>query len=210
MGMDSSMRFLLVAHVSAGVVALLSATLAIFSGKGKRFHLNAGTIYFWSMVGVFLTAIPMSMLTGNIFLFLIAVFSFYLAFAGRRFANNRSGIAESIDWIAVSLMLFSGVGMWVLAAWFFAQDNFLYIALIVFGLLALSLGHADLKAYRSRTVKGKERIARHLTNMLGGTIAVVTAVLVVNVQMEPVWVPWVLPTAVMTPVIVWWNGKVLN
>ena len=162
------------------------------------------------MVGVVLTAIPMSMLTGHIFLFLIAVFSFYLAFAGRRFANNRSGIAESIDWIAVSLMLFSGVGMWVLAAWFFAQDNLLYIALIVFGLLALSLGHADLKAYKSRTVKGKERIARHLTNMLGGTIAVVTAVLVVNVQMEPVWVPWVLPTAVMTPVIVWWNGKVLN
>jgi uncharacterized membrane protein YidH (DUF202 family) len=201
---------LLVIHVSAGVVTLLSAALAIFSGKGKRLHLNAGSIYFFCMLGVFLTAIPMSILTGNIFLFLIAVFSFYLAFAGRRFAKNRTGIAERIDWIAVSLMLLSGVGMWVLAAWYFVQDNSQFITLAVFGLLALILGYADFKAYRSKTAKGKERIARHLTNMLGGTIAVVTAVLVVNVQMEPVWVPWVLPTAIMTPVIVWWNRKVLN
>lgn len=201
---------LLAIHVSAGTVSLLSAALALFSGKGKRLHLNAGSIYFWGMLGVFLTAIPMSMLTGNIFLFLIAVFSFYLAFAGRRFAKNRTGLAERIDWIAVSLMLFSGVGMWGLAVWFFTQDNSQYIVLVVFGLLALILGYADFSAHKSKTTKGKERIARHLTNMLGGTIAVVTAVLVVNVQMEPVWVPWVLPTAVMTPVIVWWNRKVLN
>ncbi len=201
---------LLAIHVSAGTASLLSAALALFSGKGKRLHLNAGNIYFWGMLGVFLTAIPMSMLTGNIFLFLIAVFSFYLAFAGRRFAKNRTGLAERIDWIAVSLMLFSGVGMWGLAVWFFTQDNSQYIVLVVFGLLALILGYADFSAHKSKTAKGKERIARHLTNMLGGTIAVVTAVLVVNVQMEPVWVPWVLPTAVMTPVIVWWNRKVLN
>ena len=100
--------------------------------------------------------------------------------------------------------------MWVLAAWYFVQDNSQFITLAVFGLLALILGYADFKAYKSKTAKGKERIARHLTNMLGGTIAVVTAVLVVNVQMEPVWVPWVLSTAIMTPVIVWWNRKVLN
>ena len=204
------LTLLLAIHVSAGTVSLLSAALALFSGKGKRLHLNAGNIYFWGMLGVFLTAIPMSMLTGNIFLFLIAVFSFYLAFAGRRFAKNRTGLAERIDWIAVSLMLFSGMGMWGSAVWFFTQDNSQYIVLVVFGLLALILGYADFNAHKSKTAKGKERIARHLSNMLGGTIAVVTAVLVVNVQMEPVWVPWVLPTAVMTPVIVWWNRKVLN
>ena len=180
---------LLAIHVSAGTVSLLSAALALFSGKGKRLHLNAGSIYFWGMLGVFLTAIPMSMLTGNIFLFLIAVFSFYLAFAGRRFARNRTNIAERIDWVAVLLVLVSGVGMWVLAAWHFVQANSQFITLIVFGLLALSLGFADFRRYRSKTATGKERIARHLANMLGGTIAVVTAVLVVNVQMEPVWIP---------------------
>jgi len=91
---------------------LLSAAVATFSKKGKPIHLNAGSAYFGGMVGIFLTAIPMSLLTGNIFLFLIAMFSFHLAFSGRRFAKNRTGIAQRIDWIANFLMLFSGVGMW--------------------------------------------------------------------------------------------------
>ena len=51
--------------------------------------------------------------------------------------------------------------------------------------------------------------AEHLIYMLGGTIAVITAVLVVNVDLEPVWVWWVLPTALIIPVIFLWNNKVL-
>ena len=57
---------------------------------------------------------------------------------------------------------------------------------------------------------GKERIGRHLGNMMGGTIAVITAVLVVNVNIEPVWIWWVLPTALITPVIIWWKIKVMK
>ena len=53
-------------------------------------------------------------ITSNIFLFLIAIFSFYLAFAGMRFARNRKGVATILDWIAICLMIFSGIGMWVL------------------------------------------------------------------------------------------------
>ena len=46
--------------------------------------------------------------------------------------------------------------------------------------------------------------------MMGGTIAVITAVLVVNVELEPIWIWWVLPTALITPVIFWWNRKILG
>jgi len=45
---------------------------------------------------------------------------------------------------------------------------------------------------------------------MGGTIAVVTAVLVVNPPADPEWVWWILPTVLITPVISWWNKKVLN
>ena len=65
----SDMNILLALHVSAGVLALLSAAVAIFSEKGKQVHLIAGSAYFWRMVGIFLTAMPMSLLTGNILLF---------------------------------------------------------------------------------------------------------------------------------------------
>ena len=101
------MQILLPIHILAGTIALLSAIMAILSEKGKKLHLLSGRTYFWCMVTIFLTAIPMSIITSNIFLFLIAFFSFYLAFAGIRFARNRKGIATTSDWIAVGLMILS-------------------------------------------------------------------------------------------------------
>ena len=204
------MDILLVIHVLAGTIALLCSAIAVSSEKGKKFHVLSGRTYFWCMVGIFLTAIPMSIINSNIFLFLIAIFSFYLAFAGMRFAKNRKGIATTIDYIAVSLMILSGLGMWVLAVIYFINENSQYITLLVFGFIALALGCADYISHKNKAAIGKERIAKHLTNMMAGTIAVITAVLVVNVNIEPIWIWWLLPTAVITPIIFYWNKKTLS
>ena len=204
------MQILLSIHILAGITSLLCAALAVSSSKGKKLHVLSGRTYFWGMVTIFLTAIPMSVISDNIFLFLIAVFSFYLAFAGMRFARNRKGIATILDWLAVYLMIFSGIGMWILTAIYFLNSNPQYIVLLVFGFLAITLGYADFRSYKNNSAIGKKRISRHLTNMMGGTIAVITAVLVVNPPFEPEWVLWVLPTVLLTPVIFWWNFKILK
>ena len=204
------MGILLPIHIAAGSVALLSAASALLTEKGKKFHVLIGKAYFWSMVIIFLTAIPMSIITGNVFLFLIAIFSFYLAFSGMRFAKNRTGVPTRVDLIAVNFMFLSGVGMWILAIIFFIDNNFQFITLTVFGFLALFLGYGDFQTFKDQTAIGKERIAKHLTNMMGATIAVVTAVLVVNPPSNPEWVWWILPTVLITPIIFWWNKKVLN
>ena len=204
------MGILLSIHILAGSVALVSAALALSSEKGKKFHILIGKAYFWSMAIIFLTALPLSTITSNVFLFLITIFSLYLAFSGMRFAKNRKGVPTRIDLIAVNFMLLSGVGMWILAIIFFIDNNSQYITLIVFGFLALFLGYGDFQTFKNQTAIGKERIAKHLTNMMGGTIAVVTAVLVVNPPANPEWVWWILPTFLITPVIFWWNKKVLN
>ena len=204
------MGILLSIHILAGSVALLSAASALLTEKGKKFHVLIGKAYFWSMVIIFLTAIPMSIITGNVFLFLIAIFSFYLAFSGMRFAKNRTGVPTRVDLIAVNFTLLSGIGMWILAIIFFIDNDSQFITLIVFGFLALFLGYGDFQTFKNQTAIGKERIAKHLTNMMGGTIAVVTAVLVVNPPSNPEWVWWILPTVLITPIIFWWNKKVLN
>ena len=204
------MGILLSIHILAGSVALVSAALALSTEKGKKFHVLIGKAYFWSMVIIFLTAIPMSIITGNVFLFLIAIFSFYLAFSGMRFAKNRTGVPTRVDLIAVNFMFLSGVGMWILAIIFFIDNDSQFITLTVFGFLALFLGYGDFQTFKDQTAIGKERIAKHLTNMMGGTIAVVTAVLVVNPPTDPEWVWWILPTVLITPIIFWWNKKVLN
>ena len=204
------MDILLSIHILAGTIALLCSAVAVSSEKGKKFHVLSGRTYFWCMVGIFLTAIPMSIINSNIFLLLIAIFSFYLAFAGMRFAKNRKGTATTIDWIAVSLMILSGLGMWALSIIYFINDNSQYITVLVFGFIALALGYGDYRSHKNKAAKGKERIAKHLTNMMAGTIAVITAVLVVNVNIEPIWIWWLLPTAVITPIIFYWKKKTLS
>ena len=204
------MQYLLVAHIFAGCISLIAAVFAVVSSKGKQAHILAGRTYFWGMAVIFLTAIPMSISSSNVFSFLIAIFSFYLAYAGMRFARNRTGTANLFDWVAVGLMVFSGLAMWFLALVYFMNNNSQYITLTVFGFIAISLGYMDFRSYRNKSAIGKQRIARHLTNMLAGTIAVITAVLVTNLSIEPVFILWILPTIIISPLIFWWNRKILG
>ncbi len=204
------MQYLLVAHIFAGCISLIAAVFAVVSSKGKQAHILAGRTYFWGMAVIFLTAIPMSISSSNVFSFLIAIFSFYLAYAGMRFARNRTGTANLFDWVAVGLMVFSGLAMWFLALVYFMNNNSQYITLTVFGFIAISLGYMDFRSYRNKSAIGKQRIARHLTNMLAGTIAVITAVLVTNLSIEPVFILWILPTIIIFPLIFWWNRKILG
>ena len=204
------MQYLLVAHIFAGCISLIAAVFAVVSSKGKQAHILAGRTYFWGMAVIFLTAIPMSISSSNVFLFLIAIFSFYLAYAGLKFARNRTGTANLFDWVAVGLMVFSGLAMWFLALVYFMNNNSQYITLTIFGFIAISLGYMDFRSYRNKSAIGKQRIARHLTNMLAGTIAVITAVLVTNLSIEPVFILWILPTIIISPLIFWWNRKILG
>ena len=101
------MQILLPIHIISGVIALASAVSALSFKKGKNRHILSGKIFFWAMLGIFVTAIPMSIINEDIFLFFVAIFSFYLAFSGMRFGRNRAGIAIPLDWIVVGLMIFS-------------------------------------------------------------------------------------------------------
>ena len=107
-------------------------------------------------------------------------------------------------------MVLSGLVMWFLAAVYFMTNNAEYITLTVFGFIVMSLAYADFKSYRNKSAIGKQRIERHLTNILAGTIAVITAVLVTNVHIEPVFIVWMLPTIIITPIIFGWNRKMFS
>ena len=203
------MQYLLSIHILAGSISLVAAAFAVVSSKGKKAHILAGRTYFWGMAVIFLTAIPMSIASSNVFLFLIAIFSFYLAYAGMRFARNRTGTANFFDWVAIGLMVLSGMVMLFLAIFYFMHNNSQYITLIVFGFIAISLGYADFKSYRNKSAISKQRIARHLTNMLAGTIAVITAVLVTNVDIEPVF-RQNTPNNNNYSINFWWNRKILG
>ena len=200
---------LLAVHIAAGSVALLMAAGALSTPKGGRWHVLAGRVYAAGMTGVFLTAVPLAILGASTFLFLIALFSFYLVFAGWRFARNRQRRAHPVDWIAVSAIGVTGLAMWSYAVVIALDGSSQWVTLLLFGGIAIALGLADAR-FHWKQPGGARRVSRHLTNMMAGTIATITAVTVVNVDMDPVWVPWILPTVVITPLIIWWNVRVLR
>ena len=96
-----------------------------------------------------------------------------------RFAINRKGIPKLIDWIAVILMCFSGVAMLILGLKYYFNYNTQICDLVNFWINRLFLSYNDYVSFKKRNAVGKHRIVRHLTNMLAGTIAVITAFLVV-------------------------------
>ena len=198
---------LLVIHIAAGATALATAAVALLTAKGGVRHVRAGRVYAAAMALVCVSALPLAVLGSDVVLLLVAVFSSYLVFAGWRFARNRSGGPQVVDWAALTAMGLTGLGMWVYGATLFLRGDAQWVPMAVFGAIAVALSAVDLRYHRAHR-SGRQRIARHLTNMLAGTIATVTATVVVNVDTRPEWLAWILPTILITPLIVWWNRRV--
>ncbi len=195
---------LLTVHIIAGFSSLLSSFVAIGSKVwpiAHRWHRWSGKVFFAGMVVVFLTALPMAILRPNLFLFLIAFFSFYLAFAGWRIARNRTGLAQWPDWAAVGVMSVTAVAMLVIGLLSFTRSSSAAIVLFVFAALGalLTAGHAS--ALRGE-LRGAERIGLHISMMMGATISTLTAFVVVNAAFLPTVLAWLGPTFLLTPVIV--------
>ncbi len=74
------MKSLLVVHIAAGFGSFLIAPVALATTKGGKAHKRWGMVYLWCMGGVAVTALPMALYRPVLFLALVAIFSFYLAF----------------------------------------------------------------------------------------------------------------------------------
>ena len=198
---------LLYIHILAGSTALLAAVIPVVTKKGGKNHVRAGRVYASAMTVIFVTALPLAIIGDDIFLLIIAFFSFYLVFAGWRFARNSVGKPLWVDWAGVTILAVTGLAMWAYGAVIGISGDSIWIPLAVFGTIAVALSLADAQYHRNWSESANQRIQRHLTNMLAGTIATITAVAVVNIDFEPAWVTWIAPTALITPLIVWWNVR---
>ncbi|MGL4415268.1 hypothetical protein [Roseinatronobacter monicus] len=202
---------ILILHILAGALALGMAGTAIGTTKGGIWHRRAGTSYVLSMLVVTLTTFALVAIRPNLFLLVIGIFSFYLVFTGWRATLLRDGCPRWPDHLgglamAVTGLLMMGLGLRGLVGAGGAQP----VILLVFGSIGLTMALSDWRDWRSGPVTGKARIARHLTRMLAGTIATITAAVVVNFTFLPALVTWLGPTALITPLIFWWNARIMR
>ena len=210
LGSVTMLDVVLLVHVVSGTMALSSAIWAISSKKGKKSHRRVGRVFFWSMVGVAATAIPVTFVNPNPFLFFIALFSAYMAYAGYRRGKASYEHKPSDNWAAVgmfiSAILMVGFGLLMIIG-----GNGLGWALIAFGFLGGTFGAQDF-LISQKSQSHLEKVKVHLARMLGGTIATVTALLVQQVsplldsQISQVLM-WLAPTIILTPLIAIWSAR---
>lgn len=204
-------EILLTVHILAGFTALTAAAVATLSKTldvAHRWHVYSGMAFFWGMVVVFVTALPLAVIRPNTFLFLIAILSFYFALAGWRYATNRRGRPRPVDWVSASVMAVVAGVMIGFGVFLLSRRDTNGITMLVLGGIGAALSLADLRTLRQGGATGRERITRHLTMMLAGAIATLTAFLVTNVSVQPAFIVWLAPTVVITPIIVVWNRRI--
>jgi len=192
-------------HILFGALSILSAILALYQKKGSLKHIKSGNYFFKSMIGVFVSATLLAIFKERAFLFFVGFFSFYLALIGKlsmlmiRGHGNPSGF-RAIHGVFIILhlaLIFFGL----------SQSNGLFVLSIVFGLIGLLFSiqaYVDLNRDRPRI----HWLRRHISGMIGGFIACISAFSVVTFEFIPGLLRWLWPTIILTPVIIYWQKKI--
>lgn len=201
--MQTFLKFVLYFHIFAGFTALTTGLVPMFSKKGSKIHTTWGTVYYWAMFLVAVTAlIRFQMNLRLIFLAGIAIFSFYNTFTGVRYIRRKSNQKpEFIDWFGAILMVTGSLIMLYFAYRAFKIDNSSSVLFAIFGSFMFLLAFEDLQVFvgskqinNDVPLQTRYWFQNHISRMGGSYIATVTAFLVVNNPPQiPGLVVWIAP-----------------
>jgi uncharacterized membrane protein len=215
------LRVLLTLHIACGVVGFVCAPVALATAKGGRAHRRFGKIYFWAMAGVAVTALVLSLALPIYFLAMVAVFSFYAAFAAYRVLYLKQMFQgeqpKAVDWIAAVITILSSLLLFFLG---FLQPERMHVGLIqiaghtvsivsvVFGFIGARLGWNSIKTFRTRPKQKMFWWFTHMQGMIASYIAAMTAFSAVNLTrwFGAAWWVWLWPTIVGVPAIAIWSA----
>jgi uncharacterized membrane protein len=198
-------------HIAAGTTAFFVAPVALVARKGGKAHASWGKVFFWGMVLVAASAVPMTIMNPNPFLFLIAIFSFHLSLSGyravvrRRAANPALAVKIDLTIPTVMILFYLALASWGLHL-FTVQPHhpFGYISL-VFATIGL---HASANDLYGLVKPSTDRMAwwyDHMQGMITSYIAAVSAFSAVNFFFLPDALRWLWPTLIGAPLLGYWK-----
>lgn len=207
-------KLFLILHISGGSVGLATGLINILRKKGTSNHKLIGKIFFIAMLVTGTSALVLAIVNPNQFLFMVGVFTLYMVGTGQRYLRHKSRaviVPNAIDWSITLLMFIAGFLFIILGILALIKSNFFGIVFFTFGSLALLFVRQDFKNYRGKSTTLNLGLIAHLQRMTGAFIAALTAFLVVNAKHLPDQIPgilhWLLPTIILTPLIVSWSRK---
>lgn len=208
MNSEQIFKILLAVHIVSGSIGFIVAPIALIVKKGSENHRRWGKVFFWCMTLVAFTALTMAPMHNNLFLTLVAVFSFYLAFSGYRAIYRKdfykTHTTAGIDWFfaiinslfSLSLLIFGVMKL---------PDAFGIIS-IVFGFIGCSLGLRDIISFIKPSPDKQKWFFNHMVGMIASYIAAMSAFSAVNLNFEwlPTSIQWLWPTIIGTPLLNMW------
>jgi len=212
--MDLLFKIILILHILGGATGLFTGTINISRHKGDKVHRLIGSVFMYAMLTAGFSALVLSALHPNFFLFIVGVFTLYMTATGRRFLffkKHSDQKIQAIDWFLTITMLTASIVFIVLGALKLFKGNTFGIALIIFGILGIRFTRTDITNYRGKSKIKNYWLTGHLQRMTGSYIAALTAFLVVNEDfipdIFPAFLAWLLPTIVLVPLIIIWTRK---
>jgi uncharacterized membrane protein len=161
---------ILVLHICAGILGLLSGTAALSFRKGSRWHRVAGNIFFVSMVGMSTAGAYLAFMKHQMNNVFGGVLAFYLVTTAWATGRRRDGETSIFDWGALLVAL--AVGAIILTYGFEVansptgpKDGIPSGMYFFLGSVALLSAAGDVRMLVRGGVFGVHRIARHLWRM---------------------------------------------
>ena len=202
---------LVFSHILGGAIVLLIGLTIIIIKKGSSLHKLLGWIYVIAMWIVSFSAISIiTFYRFNLFLLVIAIYTFYATFSGfRTIQRRKSVLTPRIDYLVSSIVFVAGLilncfGCYILVT----SSNVLLAGLsIIFGFFIGLNAFRDLRFYSNGDKSDPNWwLYQHISAMGGSYIAAVSAFAVQNGDFLELpdamaWMPWILPGVVGTPII---------
>lgn len=199
----------------------MCAPVALSAAKGGKTHRRWGKVYFWAMAGVAVTALILSLALPVYFLTMVALFSFYAAFAAYRILYLKDMYKgerpKAGDWLAAIVTILSsfllflmgflkpllmGVGVIQIAG------HTVSVVSVVFGIIGMRMGQASIRRFVKPPTEKMFWWFGHMQGMIGSYIAAMTAFSAVNLSrwFGAAWWVWLWPTIVGVPAIAVWTA----
>ena len=213
--MEILFKIFLVLHILGGSVGLVTGTINLIRRKGDRNHRLVGKLFSYGMLTAGFSALVLSILHVNNFLFIVGVFTIYQVGTGYRYIYlkmlGKDQKPKTLDWALTIAMLLMGGAFIIMGVTHLISKNNFGIVFLVFGFISLRFVRIDFGNYNGKIKAKNYWLLCHIQRMTGGYIAAVTAFLVVNGRYLPAAIPsfvvWLLPTAVLVPLIFKWTKK---
>ena len=181
---------LLVLHIIAGTLGMLSGFVAVFLLKGSRRHGLAGNVFVIAMLSLSASGVYLALMKsqpGNV---LGGALTFYLVATAWLTAGRKEGAPGIFDWGALLLILLVGAievtcGFEALASQTGLKYGYPPGPYFFMGSVALLASTGDIRMIVRRGISGTQRIARHLWRMCFALFIAAASIFLVRQQLFP-------------------------